>query len=234
MTTQVIYTFFEMNERVQYFVDHALFEAPDVDFVFVCNHPTLSIPSLPSYVLYLNRENVGFDFGGWSFGILPGYDYYIFVNASVWGPLLPSYFNGRWTDIFVRGLGGDIKLFGCTINTLFVPHVQSYVFAVDQETLMFLCERGIFSNKYYEPDKKAAIVNREMRMSKEVLTRGWGIGCLMKYYQDVDFRKTPLLKRGLFDVVFANKFFGQNLHPHEIVFMKGNRNFSKAWLQQYL
>jgi len=236
--TLVLYTFFERNECVDYFVKHGIYESPDTDFVFICNDLKLQLPDLPDYVLYINRQNIGFDFGGWSEGLYEccrqssssSYTHFIFVNASVFGPFLPPYFRSRWTDIFVDALKRDpeVWLYGCTMNGQPLLHVQSYVFAMDWKTMELLTMKGIFSTTSYEPTKKAAITNREVRMSQEILRNGGQIGCLMKYYERS--RKNPPLG----DVLFPNRFFGQSLHPFEIIFIKGNRKFSRSWLRQYM
>lgn len=85
----------------------------------------------------LFRDNLGYDFGGWSEALFKDnlhekYENYIFVNSSVVGPFLKPDFKGRWTDIYINGLKDNVKLFGSTINTIKDPlnwaHVQSYIF----------------------------------------------------------------------------------------------------------
>jgi hypothetical protein len=236
----VLYTFFELNDRVKYFLKHGVVEheSKNVDYILICNHPTLVIntENLP-VKHYMNRENVGYDFGAWSDALMRythdavTYDYFIFVNASVWGPFLPDYYRGHWTDIFVNGLiDNGVQLFGCTINTQPRPHVQSYVFAMPIEILDLLCDEGIFS-KAMEPTKRAAILRRELRMSQVVLENGGNIGCLMPYYRSWDFRQP--VGKGLGDVAFSKAYFGETLHPYEVLFVKGTRNLSERWIRSY-
>ena len=79
------------------------------------------------------------------------YDKFIFVNSSVIGPFIPSYYKGKWTDIYLNSLKDNVKLFGSTINTcgnpLHLSHVQSYIFAMDKHTLQYLIDVEIFSTK---------------------------------------------------------------------------------------
>ena len=96
--------------------------------------------TVPSYVKTLYRDNIGYDFGGWSDALLidnlyKNYDNFICINSSVIGPFIPSYYNEKWTDIYLKGLlQPNVKLFGSTINTCCNPiitsHVQSYIFSM--------------------------------------------------------------------------------------------------------
>ena len=128
MKTVVLYTFNVYNDRVEFFVKHGIFKSDNVDFVIICNDLEFKINTLPDYVTYINRPNIGFDFGAWSDALLnyyyadKDYDTYIFVNSSVYGPFIrkdekDKKDDTRWTDIFCNGLTDDIKLFGVTIYT---------------------------------------------------------------------------------------------------------------------
>ena len=122
MKTVVLYTFNVYNDRVVFFVKHGIFKSDDVDFVIICNDLEFKIDNLPDYVTYINRPNIGYDFGAWSDALLnyhyrdKDYDTYIFVNSSVYGPFIRKQ-DTRWTDIFCNGLTDDIKLFGVSIYT---------------------------------------------------------------------------------------------------------------------
>jgi len=241
MKTLLLYVFHELNDRVNMFIKKAIFLDPDIDFL-VINNGSEKEPILPDHVIYFKCENVGYDFGGWSRGLLyndlyKGYDTFIFVNSSVAGPYLPSYYQGRWTDIYLNGLTDSVKLFGSTINTTNLmgtdiegsSHIQSYIFAMNYETLLFLISKDIFSLTNYSNSFQDAIVNKEIRMSRLVIENGWNIGCLMTYYKGVDFRflaskpsdykpfieGDPMKSKNFSDKLFNNFY--------ELVFIKGNR-----------
>ena len=129
MKTLVLYVFHEYNDLVKSFIEKAIFKDDNIDFMIICNNLYYKIENLPDYVIYKNRNNIGFDFGGWSHGLLTNdfyknYDNYICVNSSVVGPYLPENYNGIWTDFFINGLKDNVKLFGSFINKDFHPHVQ--------------------------------------------------------------------------------------------------------------
>ena len=229
MKTLVLYVFHEYNARVDTFFKTAIFEDPSVDFLVICNS-LIATFEVPSYVRVIKRENIGYDFGGWSEGILQSqpYDYYIFLNSSVSGPFVPPYYTGRWTSIYLNGLKDGVKLFGSTINTIYDPynmsHVQSYAFAMDRETLEFLIDYEIFSTTNYAKTWTDAIWKKEILMSRMIIQKGWNIGCLLSCYRGVDFTfKTPCAVTEWHDDIMFAGFENKLWSRYELVFIKGNR-----------
>lgn len=234
MKTLVLYVFHELNKNMLSFISNSIFLDHDVDFIFI-NNGSNSEPVLPNYVIYFKSDMVGSDFLGWSRGLLYNdlykeYDSFIFLNSDAAGPYLPLYFQGRWTDIYLNGLTNGVKLFGSTISTLTDPealsHVQSYIFAMNNETLKFLITKEIFSITDISKDSK------EIKMSRLVLENGWNIGCLMKYYKGVDFRflasrpsdYKPFLGNPLVPKHFSDKLYN---NFYEFVFIKSSQfNFN--------
>jgi lipopolysaccharide biosynthesis protein len=247
MRTLVIYVFHEFNDRVDYFIKHALFDDETVDFLFVCNNLQLQQTiALPYYAAILFRENLGYDFAAWSYALFQNdiykkYDNYIFVNSSVMGPYLDPQYNGKWTDIYIDRLTESVRLFGSTINTEFFlrkdidpnlhpvlfSHIQSYIYSMKQDTLHYLIECGIFSKDNHSTNFHKTIENKEVGMSRKIIENNWNIGCLMPIYKDVDFRfiykkpqdyPHPFLP-DIMDETHVNKHFT----PRQLVFIKGNR-----------
>ena len=241
--TLVIYVFHIVNERVDMFIENGIFFHPDVDFLFVCNDPTFDFDTLklPYFVKTTRRENTGFDYGAFSHGVLENdrykyFDNFIMLNSSCIGPCLPSYFKGKWTDIFIDGLKNDIKIFGSMINTMGDPltgsHVQSFVFAMDKETLIFLINRNIFSMKKLYEKQVDCVLQQEVLMSQLVIQNGWNIRCVHPGFKDVDFSfktKKPedydIKTQALLSVSDAMWPCHKNVlwEPYQIVFYKGNR-----------
>ena len=152
--------------------------------------------SIPNYVKTLFRDNIGYDFGGWSDALLTNnlyknYDNFIFVNSSVIGPFIPSYYNDKWTSIYLNGLKNNVKLFGSSINTCCDPlnksHVQSYIFSMDKPALQHLIHCDIFSMTNYATTFADAVYDKEILMSRKIIENNWNIGSLFNYYKDIDF-----------------------------------------------
>jgi len=231
----VLYVFHLFNDRVKYFINHALFQDPNVDFVIIANDKKITF-NVPNYVKKVSRDNIGLDFGGWSETVLKDdlykqYDKFIFVNSSVMGPYVPTDFKGRWTDLFLDGLQGNIKLFGSTINTCLDPevksHVQSYIFALDKTTLQFLIDCDIISITNYAKTMQEAIWNKEVLMSRKIIENGWNIGSRFSYYNGVDFtfkkNKAEQCSVKFLDCVCFTRNIGVLWSKEEVVFIKGNR-----------
>ena len=235
MKLLVLYVFHVFNERVKYFIDNCIFYDENVDFIVISNDKN-KIFTVPEYVKTLKRENIGYDFGGWSDALLinnlyENYDNFIFVNSSVSGPFIPSYCKDKWTDIYINGLQDNIKLFGSTINTTGDPinksHVQSYIFSTDKECLQFLIDCEIFSMSNYAQTFQDAIWKKEVLMSRKVIENNWNIGSLLQLYKNVDFtfknKKPEEYAIEFTGDIMSNQFINILWNIYEVVFIKGNR-----------
>lgn len=106
-------------------------------------------------------------------------------------------------------------------------HVQSYIFALDRETLNHLIQREIFTTKYYPVCLYDAVLNREIRMSRVIVEKGWNIGSLLPYYDNVDFTfqtKKPEEYKPFLDDVMFQECKDVLWNKYQLVFIKGNRN----------
>jgi hypothetical protein len=237
MKTLVLYVFYEINSRVNYFINNAIFYDENVDFILISNNNTATF-NVQHYVKIMHRDNIGYDFGGWSDALLTNnlymnYDNYIFVNSSVIGPFIPAYCKEKWTTIYINGLKDNVKLFGSTINTcgnpLFQSHVQSYIFAMDKPTLEYLINCEIFSITNCAKTFDEAIWNKEVLMSRKIIENGWNIGSLLKQYDGVDFTfkgKQPHdYKITFFGDIMNEECRNKLWNEYEQIFIKGNRNF---------
>jgi len=233
--TLILYVFDKFNYMVDNFIKNGIFEDNKFDFLIIINDINFDINrltelNLPSYIKYFIRENKGFDFGGWSEGLLKdnlylNYDSFIFINSTVYGPYIDKSNDELWPNILLNGLNyNNRKLFGTTINGYSGnSHVQSMVFCMDIITLKFLIQKNIFSLNYCT-SKDELVNKKEIKMSRDIINNGWNIGCLHSYYKDTDFRSENKNVKLLNDLCFKNRFRGKTIHPYEILFVKGNRN----------
>jgi hypothetical protein len=231
----VLYVFHIYNDRVENFIKNCIFFDENVDFIVISNDKNNRV-DVPSYVKTLYRDNIGYDFGGWSDALLTdnlynNYNHFIFVNSSVVGPFIPTYYKDKWTDIYISGLKDNIKIFGSTINTCKYPlhysHVQSYIFSMDKPTLEFLIQQEIFSTTNYAKTFDEAIFYKEISMSRKIIENKWNIGSLMTHYKNVDFtfseKQPEEYNIDFFDDIMNPFFRNQVWYDYEIVFIKGNR-----------
>ncbi len=239
--TLVLYVFYEYNNRVDIFLNNALFHADSIDFIIICNNLDFDLKSkfTNTYknVKIIVRDNIGFDFGGWSHAILMNelykeYDYFIFANSSIIGPYMDLNPDKKWTDIFINNIDNEVRLFGCTINTLKDPfnksHIQSYLFSMNQETLKYLIDCEIFSLTNMSQTLCDAVWNKEVKMSRKIIEKGWNIGCTCEKLNGVDFTfKNISVNHVGFDFhsdISRYEFYlGEYWTPNEVIFMKGNK-----------
>ena len=193
--TLVLFVFHIYNDSVANFINKCIFYDENVDFVVISNDKN-NVFEVPVYVKKIFRDNIGYDFGGWSEALLVDdlykkYDKFLFCNSSIIGPFLPSYYKGRWTDAYLNELQNNTKMFGSTINTLDNPktkaHIQSYIFCMDRNTLGYLIKCEIFSLTNHANTFHEAIWNKEVLMSRKIVENGWNIGSMMTRYKNVDF-----------------------------------------------
>ena len=252
--TLILYVFHSLSDyrtrpNIINFTNKHLFDLPDFKFVIICNSLDLDLSELniPSYVKLIRRENKGFDFAGWSHGLLDDnlyedFDYFLFINSSVAGPFIPPYYTEPWPTIFTKGINDYVKLYGSMINCddqyggnrhIKNSHVQSYVFSTDRIGLSILFISEILSITKLETDFMQLIINRELRMSREILNSGFNIGCLLKHYDGIDFHNPPddFIPHG--DQMFEQAYTRLGLHPYETVFIKTNRDINHRIYYRY-
>lgn len=234
----VLYVFHIYNDRVKHFIENCIFEDNNIDFIIISNNNKIDLKNynIPDYVKTCVRDNIGFDFGGWSDALLDNdlyknYKNFIFVNSSVIGPFLPINYEGKWTDIYINGLKNNVKLFGSTINTCENPleksHVQSYIFSIDIITLEFLIDCEIFSKTNYADTADDAILNKEILMSRKIIDNNWNIDSMLLYYKDIDFtfktKKPSEYNIEFMDDIMYEKYKDKIWNINELIFVKGNR-----------
>lgn len=231
MKVLVLYVFHQYDNNVKIFLDNCIFNDDNIDFIVIANNKNFDFSKLqlPDYVITMKRDNIGRDFGGWSEGLLKNnlykkYDKFIFANSTMIGPFIKE--KKLWTDYYIDGLCGNIKLFGSTINNAYFSHVQTYIFSMDKEALEYLIEKGKFTITNYPSTAREAQEN-EIFMSKDITDNGWNIGCLLKCYQGIDFTFKNIKKED-----YGNALYGDIMFPryrnvlwneYDIIFIKGNR-----------
>lgn len=200
----------------------------------------IEIPKFDN-VKIMYRDNVGYDFGGWTEALITdklydNYDNFIFVNSSVIGPFLRDR-NVKWTDVYLEGLKDNVKLFGSTINCINDPHnkahVQSYIFSMDKETLIYLMDCKIFDMENSTKTFCDTIEQKEILMSRKIIEKGWNIGSLLSCFNGVDFTFKHKSARDYKNLLFGQILFSNDLmfpeyvnyiwNVYDLVFIKGNR-----------
>jgi hypothetical protein len=249
--TVVVYHYFEKDKTYRdnliYFLSNGVHQDADY-FIIISGECSVALPEF-SNVTYVTAPNRNNDFGGYIKYVQEyfnsSYKYYIFVNSSVRGPFTPSYLTDFWGNIFTSKLDENVKLAGTSINILprdswlvknhseafqhdnLFAHVQSTSYALDREAMEFLISVGFYSNDDYL-NKIEVILSYELRLSREIIGRGWNITSILPVYEGVDYRigsvpwENTSAKEG--DVMWEQSFYGRSVSPLEAVFIKTNRD----------
>lgn len=226
----ILYVFHIYNDRVKDFFKNVIFKSDDIKFMIVCNNLSFSSKEIPANAMFIKRENKGYDFGAWSYGLLKDdiykqFDHFIFINSSVIGPFLSlqNTLKYSWPYLYIDLLKNNIKLAGSTINTKTFPHVQSYFFVMNKDTLEFLIEKKIFDLHTFTKTFIQTIKEKEILMSKLIIENGWNIGSFMKDYKDTDFTKTKFDPNVCTDIMLQNIYNKNKWNQYDFIFIKGNR-----------
>jgi glycosyltransferase involved in cell wall biosynthesis len=246
--TLILYTFHKYTQYVKYFIDNAIINNPNYTFMIIINDPIIKI-NVPNNVIVLNRENIGYDFGAWSYGLLKDdyykqFDRFLFINSSVIGPF--TYNLSTWPEMFFNKLNNDVKLCGISINTWgaygndvrnnlnLYSHVQSMVFCMERELLEILIINKIFTVDLFCTSLKDTILNREVNMSRITIESKKNIGCLMDIYKNIDFRNLPNNFPNIGCILEPKKWIKYFKKPQDCIFVKTNRgDESIEWLKKY-
>lgn len=239
----LFYTYYESPNSVynfQYFLEKEVGKHENILYVLIVNGFKISI-NLQEHltknnVIVIKRCNIGYDFGGYFCGLklvhsihlLSTFDYFIFLNSSCIGPILPTYLPNTfsWYNAFVTKLNKDVKLVSTTIVCLpktdrggYGPKCESFIFVTDLDGLqLFLEEKTIF---HYHETKTNAIIHGEYGLSNCIFKHNKTIDCLLHCYQGIDWRnekyyslnkqKHPSRKNSLFNI---------SINPLEVIFHK--------------
>ena len=250
-----MYAYYEKNdeykENLKYFLKYAI--TSKVDYYIIVNGKcTVEIPKNEN-IQVLYRENRGFDFGAWEYCInnyiIPSkisYEYFIFLNSSVRGPMPSSLAGDAWLYKFLELFqNNNVKLAGTTINILmnswpdyplpFSPpftHVQSMFFILNAEGFQYLVDQGFFADEETlnnTTDMKYIVSKKEITMSQLILKNNWNINAMLPNYRDKDYRyikenfnpssENPC-RTG--DDPDKKNYFGRDIYPEEVIFFKTN------------
>lgn len=253
--TVCMYAYYEKNDEYKKNLTHFLENAitDDIDYFIIINGQcTVELPTARKNITIVRRENRGFDFGAWEHCIKKvlkrKYDYYVFLNSSVIGPIGVG--ANEWLPKFLELFndGPDIKLVGTSINVLMglwkgyeysypppYTHVQSMFFVLNRQGFEFLLERGFFDDEETlnkTTDMKYMVTQKEIKMSQLILKNGWNINAILSKYRGKDYREikdnfNPSSENpynGAEDKPSQKNYFGGDIKPEEVIFYKTNKS----------
>lgn len=240
MNVAILYAYYETPKTIfnlEFFSKFGIVNDSRYLHIIVINGGICSV-NIPDYdnVVILKRPNIGFDFGAHSHALnwldnkynkLLPFKYFIFLNCSVVGPYLPSYFPKKlhWSTIFTDKIKNNTKLVGTTISCLPLsdinnggPKIGGYFFATDDIGLQLIRNR---QDIFVDHKTKISAISAEYAITKTIMHNGYNIDCLLNRYQNINWRDNKYWK--LYERMFPdrlNTYDGLSIHPLEVVFHK--------------
>ncbi|ROW14175.1 hypothetical protein VPNG_04283 [Cytospora leucostoma] len=251
----VLYAYAESEsarENLQFFLAQGIHGA--ADFIFIFNGETDAkdlVPTSHDNIRVVQRDNTCFDLG--SMGevlrqddLWKKYKRFITMNASIRGPFLPIYDSSTcWTDVFLGRLTDRVKMVGTTINCEPAPHLQSMLWAMDEVGMSILLDPALahsvpVKDGWGSEDTPVGMsfchetmlqaVHTEIGSTRLILSQGYEVDALMTAYASSNSTQ-DYCEHGQFeDVLYNDRYYGTNVHPYELVFIKSNRNIDPTLL----
>lgn len=200
-------------------------------FLVVANGHTVNV-SVPSQLSnapnlkILGRENTGYDFAAYRFGIeqiaATGHRprHYGFINCGTVGPILPAYLpdDYDWFSAFTSRFTSSVKLVGTQIVCIPKqgPRVEGHSWFADSDAVQLLMKDGVLAD---HGTKEYAVKKGEWALARSVLANGWSIDSLLYKYRNVDWTdpKNAMCNDGHYLYVYGQL---QGVDPFEVIFYK--------------
>ena len=256
MNTLIIYCYLEnehTKKNLNFFLRNGIIDSDKCLYTFIINNKlcTLDFPSKQNIQIF-NREENDNDLSTYKWFIEKMGDEYFdkfsriyFINSSCIGPFISPSCSFNWIDIFNEMLKEN-ELIGPVIeippdnlgfkaigisSTKNIPFIHSYMFGVN--SLGFSIVKEVFKN--IETNNKLYIVsNTERKLTSSVLINSGRVKSFLARYRNVDLNNADNWNSSKWNKSIVTcyevpkNYFGIDLNPFEIVFVKNIRNVNET------
>jgi hypothetical protein len=166
------------------------------------------------------------------------FDYFYFINSSCIGPFLPPILDNNYIEIINNKLT-SYDLVGPIIeypddnhgysllnidNNKNIPFIHTYMFAVNKSAFLLIQE--LFENL---TDDKTENIYMERKISSYLLINNKKIYSFLMRFKNVDINDsenwdTSKWNNGLSCYEIPKNYFGMDINPLEVIFVKNIRN----------
>ena len=209
----------------------------DCDYYLIINNHICSL-TIPEFFNITKQEN-DFDFQSYKKFLnnknLQNYDFFYFINSSCIGPFLPVYCEKNWYEYTNKFLE-EYDLIGPVAEVppkekKFTenPFIHTYMFGLNKNSYIIFLE---LLNKFKELDKTACIFF-ERFLSFEILKNNLKIKSFLSLFSKIDLNDKKNWNSELWNnselscYEIPNNYFGIDLNPYEIIFVKNIRNVNE-------
>lgn len=238
--TAIVYLYKENSETIlnlDFFIKQSKFDIFCDYYLIINDHIcSLTIPDFfnivkknndfdfPSYKTFLNNKN------------LSDYNYVYFINSSCIGPFLPIYCKNKWyeyTNIFLEEydlIGPVAEIPPRSQHFTNNPFIHTYMFGLNNVSYK------IFFNllNKYEDFNKFFCIYFERLFSFEILKNNLKIKSFLSLFSKIDLNNNKNWNSEIWNNTksscyeIPNNYFGIDLNPYEIIFIKNVRNINEC------
>jgi hypothetical protein len=257
METLIVYCYYE-NEKtknnLQFFLKNGIVNSVNCYYAFIINNSicTVDFPSNNNIHLFFRKDNdVDFNTYKWFIqemkdDFFSKYCRFYFINSSCIGPFISPSCSLNWIEIFNDFLNEN-ELVGPVIevppdnlgfqalginSTKNIPFIHSYMFGVNVNGFSIFNNVCKSINNY---DKLYAILNTERKLTSAILMNGGRVKSCLAKYKNIDLNKSENWDSNKWNIPgrpscyeVPKNYFGTDLNPFEIVFLKNIRNANET------
>lgn len=262
MKTLIIYCYFEDNQtkgNLQFFLHNGVINSDEYYYTFIVNNKicTIDFPSNKNINLLIREENDS-DLCTYKWFIEKMGDKYFseysriyFINSSCIGPFITPACSLSWIEIF-NDLLKENELVGPVIeippdNKGFsvlgldfkhnIPFIHSYMFGVNSHG--FLIIKDVLNN-IPDNSKQTTVYNIERKLTSAVLINGGRVKSFLARFKNIDLNKEENWDSNKWNIPglptcyeIPNNYFGIDLNPFEIIFVKNIRNINETRMLEH-
>jgi len=174
------------------------------------------------------------------------YDHMVYINCGLagphFGPGSPEHWEqmSSWTELYTSLLSDKVQMVGHTINThfntVYSPHVQSFLFAVNTPMIDIWLKTGAIyecgiSNEDFKDDlvKMALVWRYEVGISRVLLERGHSIAAAFMHQQGT--LGVPLIMDS--NSTFGRHFDREDIIHSDVFLEEGMRRLTESSFPEY-
>jgi hypothetical protein len=257
MKTLIVYCYLE-NEKtkinLQFFVKNGVINSNNCSYAFIVNNNRCTV-TFPSYdnIKVFKREGNDNDLCTYKWFIetlgdeyFSNYSTFYFINSSCIGPFISPSCSLHWVDLFNEMLKEN-EMMGPVIeippdnlgfqalgmnSTKHIPFIHSYMFGVNSTGFTHVKDvlKNIMSN-----NKIYAVHNIERKLTSSILVNGGRVKSCLARFKHIDLNKEENWNSSIWNkqgsptcYEVPKNYFGTDLNPFEIVFVKNIRNSNET------
>ena len=238
MKSCVLYVYKETEiskPNLKFFLEHGVYQSQDTQFIFIVNDALSCSVIFPSHVQVIRRLGNARDMTTLKHVVpqlsLQGYDQYIVMNSSARGPFLPVYETRKWTQLFAEMLAqydvvapiGEFPSNIMPTETESNPFLHSYFLCFSTASFAKFCE--LLQTRPLLTDEDNILFERHVG---KVMFQSFKCKTLLTSVQRADLRDASTWvklrpSQSKTDVEIPKNYFGIDVHPYEIMFIKSAR-----------